>query len=114
MPKSKTAKARSNRNNDSPPSSSPPETNTLSSLRADQQLWYKICVLVYDLRNLSKDRTTRRNVPSAPPTSSTSAPRTLRQPKLLKSKRPSWKLLSATHLRTPTLSSEEVSCLMTL
>ncbi|CAJ2503371.1 Uu.00g107650.m01.CDS01 [Anthostomella pinea] len=31
-------------------------TKSLAELRDDQVLWYKICVLVYDLRNMTKDK----------------------------------------------------------
>jgi hypothetical protein len=32
------------------------ESNTLSSLEEDANLWYKLRVLIYDLRNMDKDR----------------------------------------------------------
>jgi hypothetical protein len=32
-----------------------PERNTVSSLREDENLWYKVRVLIYDLRNMDKD-----------------------------------------------------------
>jgi hypothetical protein len=32
-----------------------PERNTLSSLREDEDMWYKVRVLIYDLRNMDKD-----------------------------------------------------------
>lgn len=38
-------------------SSSQKQDLTVSDLREDRDLWYKICVMVYDLRNMSKDKT---------------------------------------------------------
>nr|OQO24230.1 hypothetical protein B0A51_12286 [Rachicladosporium sp. CCFEE 5018] len=35
----------------------PKSYNTLSDLRADHEIWYKILVLIYDLRNIKMDKT---------------------------------------------------------
>jgi len=55
MTKSKKNKAGSNKaREDGFTSSTMLEKSTLSMLRANSQLWYNICVLVYDLQNISK------------------------------------------------------------
>ena len=36
--------------------------STLASLRQDKDLWYKICVLIYDLGHMTKDKTSARRL----------------------------------------------------
>jgi hypothetical protein len=38
--------------------------NSDSNLREDRQLWYRICVLLYDLQNLSKDHNSEKRIGS--------------------------------------------------
>jgi hypothetical protein len=64
MAKSKRAKIpheKSMARRSQPTLSSPPTApTTLAGLRDDRNLWYKICVLTYDLCNLQKDRNSEK------------------------------------------------------
>ena len=46
-----------NSNEAAAPDSSKKSSYTLSELRANRDIWYKICVLIYDLHNIRKDKT---------------------------------------------------------
>ena len=51
-----------------------PAPSNLSDLRADRNLWHKICVLLYDLHNLAKDHNSERRTLSTVDTLYLSAP----------------------------------------
>ncbi|OQO12711.1 hypothetical protein B0A48_02175 [Cryoendolithus antarcticus] len=38
------------------PTASPKSYSTLADLRADRDIWYKVLVLIYDLRNIKNDK----------------------------------------------------------
>jgi hypothetical protein len=38
------------------------QSSTISNRRADRQLWYKICVIIYDLQNISNDHNSEKRL----------------------------------------------------
>ncbi|KAK4505228.1 hypothetical protein PRZ48_003191 [Zasmidium cellare] len=59
------SKSKAKRKNNSPGGSSDASTKpcrTVADLRENWALWYKICVLVYDLHNMAKDKTCEKRL----------------------------------------------------
>jgi hypothetical protein len=57
MAKSKKSKAKAEK-----PTETTLAHSTVAELRADRDLWYRICVLIYDLRNLAKDNNAENRI----------------------------------------------------
>lgn len=70
MAKTKATNKNKNKKHDTAPDAKPAPKNsisTLSDLREDRDLWYKICVLVYDLRHIKDKISENRTLQTTDP-----------------------------------------------